>query len=274
MRFEILGPLRAVDGEQEFQLSASKEELLLATLLIRANHVVTADQLQTELWNEAPPQRAAAGVYVYIYQLRKFLKRPGNSTSRIVTRTPGYLLQLRSDELDSVLFQDAVRRGRLHLRSYRPREAVEEFESALAHLRGAALGGLCGGPIVGGFAAWVEESRLECLEMLFEAYIMLRRDRESIGMLYSLIAEHPLREAFYRLLMLALYRTDRQADALRVYQEARAVLSEELGVQPCRALRELHQAILSEDDTLHSPAPLRGGGERREVRPAATPLPL
>src|ERR1041384_2468854 len=92
MRFEILGTLRVIDEDEEFQLSASKEELLLATLLIRANHVVTAEQVQAELWNGTPPQRASAGVYVYIYQLRKFLKKPSNSTSEIVTRTPGYLL--------------------------------------------------------------------------------------------------------------------------------------------------------------------------------------
>lgn len=273
MRFEILGPLRVVDDGEEFQLSAAKEELLLATLLIRANRVVTAEQVQAELWNDAPPQRASAGVYVYIYQLRKFLQKPRNSTSRIVTRSPGYLLRLQSDDLDLMLFEQAVRHGRRHLMARRPREAAENFEDALGHLRGEALGGLAGGPIVSSFASWVEESRLECLEMLFEAYILQRRDRESIGLLYSLIAENPLREAFYRLLMLALYRTDRQADALRVYQSARAVLNTELGVEPCRALRELHQAILAEDDRLHSPAPLHGGGERIAAwAGAATPL--
>jgi DNA-binding SARP family transcriptional activator len=109
------------------------------------------------------------------------------------------------------------------------------------------LGDLRNGPIVDGFVTWMMESRMECLEMLADAHLRVGRHRELVGRLYSLTAENPLREAFYRQLMLALYRSERQADALKVYQSARATLNDELGLEPCKALRDLHQAILAED---------------------------
>src|SRR6185503_18952705 len=116
--------------------------------------------------------------------------------------------------------------------------------------RGPALGDLRAGPIVEGFVTWLAEARLECLEMLADSHLELGRHRELVGRLYSLTAEHPLREAFYRQLMLALYRSERQADALKVYQMARKTLNEELGLEPCRSVQDLQRAILTADDQL------------------------
>jgi SARP family transcriptional regulator, regulator of embCAB operon len=250
MRYEILGPLRVVAGYEEYSLSARKMEILLATLLIRTNQVVSAGQLLNELWGEEQPRRAAAGLHVYISQLRKFLGGIRDFDGAIVTRSPGYLLQLGSDELDLHGFQEAMSDGRARLKAGAAADAAAALETALSLHRGPVVGGIEGGPIVASFAAWIEESRLECLEMLAEADLALSRHREVVSMLISLVTEHPLREAFYQLLMLALYRSGRQADALRVYQRARDVIVGELGLEPCRSLRELHQAILLEDSDI------------------------
>lgn len=250
MRYEILGSFRAVDDDGPLHLSARKAQVVLAALIIRADHVVSAEELVAELWHGSPPNRALAGVHVYISQLRKFIRRPASSNSAIVTWAPGYMFCPNQDELDFLLFQDLVQDGRRELRAGNHAGAAENLERALGLWRGPVLGGLRGGQIVDAFGAWLEESRLECLEMLAEAHLTLRRHRETVGALSSLVREHPLREAFYKLLMLALYRSNRQADALRVYHSARSVLNDELGVEPCRELRDLHSAILLEDDRL------------------------
>ncbi|WP_324607853.1 AfsR/SARP family transcriptional regulator [Streptomyces sp. NRRL F-5123] len=228
-------------------MSARKMEILLATLLIRAGQLMSADQLLTELWGEDPPRRADAGLYVYISQLRKFLGSITESNSTIVTKSPGYVLHLGSDELDLHAFQNSARLGREQLKSGTAGEAAKTLESALALIRGSVLGGLQGGPVTTSFATWFEEARLECLEMQMEAHLALDRHREVVSPLYSLIAEHPLREAFYQFLMIALYRSGRQADAIRVYKRARDIIVDELGLEPCRSLRDLHQAILVAD---------------------------
>jgi len=250
MEYEILGPLRVTDGDGSYFINAKKMQVLLTLLLIRARQVVTIDEAIAEIWGNDPPRRATAGIHVYISQLRKFLDRPGRSESPILTRPPGYLLQLGDDQLDVHQFQELMHRGRGYLGSGQHAEASTVFEGALALWRGPVLGDLCAGPILEGFATWMQETRLECVELLVETQLSLGRHRELVGRLYSLTAEHPLREAFYRQLMLALSRSERQADALRVYQQARNTLNEELGLEPCRALRELQRAILVDDERL------------------------
>lgn len=137
------------------------------------------------------------------------------------------------------------RRG--HVRRGRYEEAAAAFEEALRLWRGPALSELRGGPIIRGFVTWLEEARLECTELLAEANLALGRHRESVGFLYDLTQHHPLREVFSRQLMLALYRSDRRADALKVYRSVRESLHDELGLEPCRALSDLHRAILQSD---------------------------
>jgi DNA-binding SARP family transcriptional activator len=253
MRYEILGPLRVVDDNGSSFITARKIEILLAVLLIRADRVVTTDELIAEIWGEQVPRRATACLHVYISQLRKFLSRPGLPESPIVTRLPGYLLRMGSDESDLHSFQQLASTGRTFFRQGRHAEASECFERALGLWRGPVLSDLSDGPIVAGRAAWLAESRVECIEMLTDSQLELGLHRELAGRLYSLIAECPLREAFYRQLMLALYRSDCQADALEVYQLARKTLDGELGVEPCPALRDLQGAILRADAHLDLP---------------------
>lgn len=249
MRYEILGPLRVADGNVHSFISARKIETVLALLLIRSDQVVLPEQLIAELWGGRPPRRAAAGLHVYISQLRKFLHRPSRPDSPVITKPSGYLLRPGSDELDFQLFLRWVDDGRVHFRDRRWEEAIFCLEKGLELWRGQVLGDIRG-PIIDGFVAWLTEVRMECLEMLVEAQLQMGRHRELVGRLYSLTAENPLREAFYRQLMLALYRSERQADALKAYQTARRTLIAELGLEPCRALRELQQAILADDGRL------------------------
>ncbi|MET7422809.1 AfsR/SARP family transcriptional regulator [Dactylosporangium sp. NPDC005555] len=247
MRYEILGRLRVSDGPRAATIGAQKVETLFAVLLSRPNQIISASQLMDEIWGEHIPGRAAAGIHVYTSQVRKFLTRFRGAEAPIVTISPGYVFDPQDDELDYQLFERLTRLGSKHAREKRHRQAIAHFEEALALWRGPVLIGLGLGPILSGFAVRLTESRMECTEALIESCLTLGRHREVIGRLYSLTVENPLREAFYRQLMLALYRSDRQADALKVYQTARLTLKEELGLEPCRALQDLQRAILSAD---------------------------
>jgi DNA-binding SARP family transcriptional activator len=263
MRFEVLGPLQVTGPRGTFSPRAPKREVLLTALLIRTGRLVSKEQLTVELWGESPPRRAAASLHVYVSQLRKFLDSvAGVETSggaaesaevascALVTRAPGYLLHIGERDLDLHDFQEAARRGRQQLRAGRHESAVAAFETALTLYRGPLIEGLGEGPAVTGMATWVEQERLECLELMVEACIALGRHREMVNLLTSLTSRHPLRETFYRQLMLVLYRSERRAEALQVYRSARAVLRADLGLEPAQPLRDLHQAILSSDRAL------------------------
>lgn len=242
MRYDILGSLKVTDDNGISSVSAPKMKVVLAALLIRANHVVTRDQLIEEVWGAAPPPRATAGVHVYVSQLRKFLGRPGHTDSPIVTSNPGYLLRVEPGNLDLHAFQRLLREGRSAAHSGHYDTAFTALGSALALYRGPALNGP--GPIVGGFARWLEEARIECAELFVNAGVERGRYQEMIGMLRSLLAEHPLHEAFYHQLIRCMSLSGRRAEALRTYQAARETIRRELGLEPCLALRELQQSIL------------------------------
>lgn len=231
-------------------VSARKIETVLATLLVRAGQVVSVEQLVTEIWGNTPPRRATATLHVYISQVRKFLAQLVGSDSLIVTRFPGYLFELGSDELDLHLFQRLVIEGRGRLRARQYENAAETFDTALGLWRGPALNDLRDGPIINSFATWMDEIRLECIEMMTSAGLMLGRHHELTGMLHGYVAEHPLNETFCQHLMLALYRSGRRADALKVFHTTRDALRGELGLEPCRALQSLQHAILTADDSL------------------------
>jgi len=221
---------------------------VLAALLIRADRVVAASELMTELWGECLPRRAAAGVHVYISQLRKFLNGPAGSENPVITKAPGYMLRMGCDELDCHAFLRLMNMGRGHVRELRDDEAANSFGEALALWRGPVLADLGNGPILNGFMTWLEEQRLEGLKMLMDAKLRLGCHREVIGRLYSVTSEYPLHEEFHRQLMLALYRSDRKADALAVYRSVRKLLRDELGLEPCHALQDIQRAILAGDE--------------------------
>ncbi|KOG62353.1 MULTISPECIES: AfsR/SARP family transcriptional regulator [Streptomyces] len=254
MRYELLGPLRVSDGVENFSLSAPKTEMTLATLLIGAGRVTTKEHLVTELWGARPPKRASAAVHVYLSQVRKFLVSAGDRSGRAISTKPsGYVLHLDDAGYDVADFQELIRGGRAHQDAGRHEAALEAFELALLLIRGPVLDGVAEGPALSSFATWVEAERLDCLELSVESRTALGRHREVISLLDGLITQYPLRESFYRQLMLVLYRAERQAEALRVYRRAQQVLRAELGLEPCRSLRRLHQAILTSDRLLDLP---------------------
>lgn len=252
LRYELLGPLRIVDGSHRTSISAQKIETLLATLLIRAGQVVSADDLIAEIWGSDPPRRAKAALHVYVSQLRKLLAKP-ESPVPVITRTPGYLITVEPDEVDLDDFRHRVGLGRERARSSHLEDAAAILQSALDLWRGPALLELRNGPIINGFARWLDEIHLECTEMLINVQLTLGRQRELIGQLHNLVAEHPLNESFYQQLMFALYRCGRRAEAIDVFQNARRTLNNELGLDPCRSLAKLHQAILTNEDDLVVP---------------------
>jgi SARP family transcriptional regulator, regulator of embCAB operon len=271
MRYEILGPLRLRRGEEAAFVGARKVETLLAALLIRSDQVVAGGRLKEEIWGGSPPRRASAAMHVYVSQLRKILAHPRDSASPIVTKPPGYMLQLGpDDELDVHEFEQRLRQGRAHIQQRRHQAACASLKSALDMWVGPALVGVSGGPMIGAFVAYLEDARVECYEMLLDAQLTMGRHRELVGQLQSLISDYPLSEVFYRQLMLALYRSERQAEALRVYDNARRVLQDELGLEPGQPLRELQRSILLADPRLDL-HPVEVGGYDRGVRSIDSP---
>jgi DNA-binding SARP family transcriptional activator len=246
MRYEILGSVRVVDGDEVRYLTAHKVEIIFAALLASADRVVSADQLITEAWGSTPPRKALPGLHVYVSQLRKFLHQPGTD-SPVATQPPGYLLRVEPGEADFREFLGLLERGRVAARNEHYEEAIDLCDQALALWRGPAVGDLVQGPVLRAFALWLEEARSECTELRAECALHLGRHREVIGGLYSLCNEYPLREKLYQQLMLALYQSGRRADALTVFRSARHVFAVELGLEPCRALQELQQAIIDDD---------------------------
>lgn len=246
VRYEILGPLRVTNGTAQIRIEAPKLQILLATLLIRAGQVVPLEQLITEIWDQEPPRRAVSALYVYVSELRKLLRRRGHDQP-IVTGPAGYMFRGDGGEIDLWIFQQLIAHGRAALSERQYDLEVDCFEKALALWRGSALGGLRGGPIISGFTARMEELRMECRQSVIDAKLAVGRYREMVGELYELIAVYPHHEVFYRQLMLALYHSERRADALRVYQAARIALQENLGLEPGQPLRDLQLQILTAD---------------------------
>jgi len=250
MRYEVLGRLRMVGEQETWHLGAPKPETLLGLLLLKVDEVVSTSQIIDELWGAKPPASVVASVQSYISQLRRHFRGHGDPTGPIITQPSGYLLRLGSDELDSRIFLQRVAKGRVLVKQRRLGEASDSLSGALALWRGQVLGGVTGGPILTGIISWLMEIRIECAEMLVDVELEEGRHREALDRLYPLIAENPLREVFYRQLMLALYRSGCRAEALKVYHAARRRLREELGLEPGRELRSLQQHILNADPRL------------------------
>lgn len=254
MRYSILGPLRLTHNGVESMISAHKIEVLLATLLIRMDRVVSMDQLMGEIWPDQPPRRARAALHVYVSTLRKLLAEHGQH-STIVTSPPGYLFELGSGEADFRLFLDLLGQGRTALREHRDEDAGNMLERALALWRGPVLGRDEYGPMMSEFAGSLTEQRTESLELYIESKHRIGEHRQTIALLYSLIGENPFHETFHRQLMLALYHSQRKADALNLYRVTYRMFLDELGLPPCDALRNLHTAILAEDGDLLTEPP-------------------
>jgi DNA-binding SARP family transcriptional activator len=245
MEFGVLGPLAVWKDGREVPLAASKQRAVLAVLLLRANEPVPTARLVDELWGERPPSTAVKAAQVYVSQLRKTL-----GEGVIETQPTGYVLRLEAEALDSGRFESLLDRGRSLLAGGAAEKAAEELRSALALWRGPALADFQYEPFARNEAGRLEELRLVALGLRLEADLALGRAAEVVPELEALVQEHPLRETLRELLILALYRAGRQADALAAYQDARAALVDELGLDPGEALQRLEKAILQHDRSL------------------------
>lgn len=250
MRVGVLGPLTLEVHGRRSAIHARKERTLLATLVLRAGKVVPVDVLIDVLWGDVPPRTAGKTLQTYVGKLRRVL-----SEQRIVTIAPGYRLDLAADELDSAIFEALVRDGQESLRDGDATTAAARLGDALGLWRGEAFEEFVSLPYFEAEVARLEEVRANATEDRIDALLALGQDASLIGQLESLVSERPLRERAWGQLMLALYRSGRQADALHSFQRARRALSEELGLDPGPSLRALERAILAHDQSLvpHTP---------------------
>jgi DNA-binding SARP family transcriptional activator len=248
--FRLLGPLEAVVGGEPIRLAAPKPRALLALLLLNRNRVVPTERLIDELWGENPPARATKTLQVYVSQLRKAL-----GPERLVTRPPGYVLQVGEGELDVERFESLAAAAREQLSVGNARAAVAGLKEALALWRGPALREFRSEPFGEPAAARLEELRLDAVEDRLQAELDAGATAAVVPELEELVAAEPFRERPRALLMLALYRSDRQADALELYRRTRELFVDELGIEPGPVLQELERAILRQDSDLRLPAP-------------------
>ena len=254
MEFRILGPLEVVDDGRLVDLGRRQQRALLAMLLLRANEVVSLERLIAELWEIDPPAKAASTLRVYVSHLRKAL---GKDT--IVTQPSGYMIEVADRALDLHEFERLFEKGRRRYREGDSEGAIGLLKDALALWRGPALAGFTDEPFAQIAIGRLEELRAAAMELSIDAELSLGLQEPLVGRLEQLVAEHPLRERLREQLMLALYRSGRQAHALAAYQDARRVLVDGLGIEPGRALRDLQQAILRHDPSLELDPELPAG---------------
>lgn len=261
-RFRILGPLEIAGTPVP---AGPKQRALLTRLLLRANEHLARERLIDELWPERPPATAAHAIHVYVSQLRKVLP----PDALIVGRGGGYRLEVDEDDVDALRFERLAEHGRRLLRDGNPHGAATVLREADELWRGPL-----DAPPDDPEAARLEELRVGALEERLEADLQTGADAELVPELESLVRQHPLRERLWRQLMLALYRSGRQADALAAFREAHRTFDRELGIEPGPQLRELQRAVLQQDPSLvAAPARLRRLpaptapliGRRREV---------
>ncbi|MFJ2239664.1 BTAD domain-containing putative transcriptional regulator [Streptomyces sp. NPDC087859] len=273
MRFKVLGPLEVTTAADARTVTprAAKVRVVLSTLLVRPNEVVSVDGLIDELWNEQPPRTAMTTLQVYISQLRKLLQdvQPDLGRDALLTRAPGYLLRVDAGQLDLAVFEDLHRQGREALAEGDHATAADLQRQALALWRGPLLSDTPHGSLLKSMSVRLTEARLAALEQRVRAELQLGRHQEVLGELQALTTELPLHEDFHAHLMVALYRTGRQADALRTFGELRRTLVRELAIEPGRRLQQLHSRILTGDPSLLEPAAQRQQRLTADRQPAA-----
>jgi len=245
MRLRILGPFHLEDGGQPITIGGARQRAVLADLVLHANEVVPSEQLLVELWGEDSPPGAANALQAAISRLRRVLP-----AGRLVTTGPGYMLRFFPAELDAAQFEQLMFEGRDALTTGAAAEAVQVLDQAMTLWRGPPLADFRYEPFAQAEIARLEELQLACLEERNEARLALGLEGALTAELGRMVTDHPLRERLRGQLMLALYRSGRQAEALEAYQQFRSTLMEELGLEPSSALRELQAAILRHDPAL------------------------
>jgi DNA-binding SARP family transcriptional activator/streptogramin lyase len=243
-----------IRGQQVLPLGSPKQRALLGLFLVHANEAIPRERLIDELWGDAPPKTVKAVLNVYLSRLRRLLA-DGTGEQLLLTHAAGYVLSVRPEGLDARRFETLLERGRRELARGDAEQASATLHDALALWRGPPLADLAFEPFAQSEIARLEELRLTAIEARVEADLALGRHNSLVAELENLVAAYPYREALRAQLMLALYRSGRQAEALDTYRRARRAFSEELGIEPGPRLQELERAILHHDPSLESPSP-------------------
>jgi DNA-binding SARP family transcriptional activator len=263
LALRLLGALTLSVDDGERDLGGTRQRVVLAMMALNANRVVPIEQLIDAVWESAPPTTARAQIQICVSGLRRVLAGAGD-TAQIRTRSPGYLLEIPESNLDVAQFNILVASARAHVDADRISEAVATLRSALSLWRGPALAGMYSELLRRG-AAQLEDAKVAAVMERIRLDLALGRHDEVVGELFALVKEHPLRERLREYLMLGLYRSGRQAEALEVCRDARATLMDELGIELGQSVRRLETAILNRDPELD--VAVNGVG----TRPTTTP---
>jgi DNA-binding SARP family transcriptional activator len=270
MEFGLLGPLVVRCGGAAVPIAAGRQRALLAALLLNANQLVSADQLTGVLWDQAPPPSARAGLHNQVKRLREALGEAGRE--RVCTRPGGYLMRVQPDELDLTRMRELLASARAAIRGDAWDQASALAAGAVLLWRGEPLAGVDSAVLASAIPG-LTETCLQAAEIRLEAEVQLGRHAEVISDLRQLTADHPFREHAHTLLMLALYRSGRQGEALAAYQAARQVLVTELGCEPGPELQQMHQQILTGDPGLVRTDPATPPARLTASAPAPRQLP-
>ena len=252
--YSVLGPLRVESSNGPVEIRGAKERMLLARLVAASGRLVPASDLVDTLWGDEPPASAAKSLQTFVLRLRNALEPERNgSPTLLLTEGPGYRLALDPAQVDAERFARLARIGERSLADGRPETAAATLTEALALWRGPAYAGFDGAGFAVSEARRLEELRIAATEDRLAAELALGHATAAVPELERLVGEHPMRERLWEMLVTALYRAGRQGDALGAYERARAVLSDELGVDPGPGLRAVHARVLAHDPTLGSP---------------------
>src|SRR5271166_2220823 len=270
LRVGVLGPVRAWLSGRELPPGPPRQQAVLGMLAMRANRVVSRDELVDAVWGQQAPASAEGGVHTYVAGLRRVLEpnRSRRGPSQVLASAgAGYVLRLDPGQVDAIVFERSLQNGRRLRTSGDLNGAITALEIALGEWHGSAFAGVPG-PFAGAERVRPAELRSAAAEERAEVLLDLGRHEQAVPELAALVAEHPLRERMRGLLMIALYRCGRQAEALQAFHEARQVLADELGLDPGPELSRIHQQILALDPDLEAP-----GRDRPPAPAAASPSP-
>ncbi len=250
-RFGVLGPLRAWRGESAVDLGPVQQRVVLAVLLLQAGHPISRQRLIGAVWGDVPPARSVNLIQRHVSRLRRVLGTGEalDAPCRLVWTDAGYLLTVPGGAVDLTVFHQELARARAARAAGDLREAAAALHAALGLWRGPVCEGLSS-PFLDAQRDRLAETRISVIEERADLDLALGQHADLIAELRDLVADHPLRERLHGLLMLALYRAGRQADALAAYLDARRLLREDLGVEPAEPLQHLHQQILAADPAL------------------------
>jgi DNA-binding SARP family transcriptional activator/tetratricopeptide (TPR) repeat protein len=275
LRVGVLGPVTAWYGHEELRVGQPRQQAVLGILAMRANRVISRGELVDAVWGQDPPASAEGGVYTYVAGLRRVIEptRSARGPGRVlVSSGAGYVLHLVPGQPDAVAFEQQLARARQLRKNGDVVAAVDALEGALGLWRGVAFAGVPG-PFAETERVRLAELRSGAAEERADVLLSLGRHEQVVPDLTALVADHPLRERMRGLLMIALYRGGRHAEALRVFADGRHVLAEELGIDPGTELSRIHQQVLTCDPALDLAADATYDGHPDQASGSARPRP-